>query len=87
MRAREHCPDLIAADVFLLEGTGIRAVQEICCKKAVPVMFITRSAETVYAALPQAVVVSKPVNAAELRLAYLQAIYRWELGKANSLPA
>jgi DNA-binding response OmpR family regulator len=83
LRARERCPDLIAADVCLLEGTGIAAVQAICSARPVPVMFITGSAETVSAALPEAVVVSKPVNSTELKLAYLQAVYRYQLGKAS----
>jgi DNA-binding response OmpR family regulator len=85
--ARERCPDLVAADVCLLEGTGIAAVQEICRNRPVPVMFITGSAETVAATLPEAVVVSKPVNSTELKLAYLQALYRYQLGKASRHPS
>jgi DNA-binding response OmpR family regulator len=86
-RARERYPDLIAADVCLLEGTGITAVQEICRQRPAPVMFITGSCESVTAVMPDAVVVAKPVNSSDLRLAYRVALDQYRLGKGSRPPA
>ena len=61
--------DLITADVRLLPGDGVRAVEAICKKRAIPVVFITGYAEELQDRAPTAVVVQKPVNESALAAA------------------
>lgn len=58
--AKRRCPDLIVADYNLVDGTGTDAVLAICSGKPIPVVFVTASASDVMAALPSAIIVSKP---------------------------
>jgi CheY-like chemotaxis protein len=67
--ARHHTPDLITADVRLLRGSGITAVQRILREQTVPVVFITGNVEVVRQEMPEAVVVSKPFGEEALRRA------------------
>ena len=67
--ARRHTPDLITADVRLLKGSGITAVQRILREQTVPVVFITGNVEVVRQEMPEAVVVSKPFGEEALRRA------------------
>lgn len=64
--AAAHCPDLITADVQLLEGCGIAAVESICTEKPIPVVFITATGWKVRERLANAIVVAKPFACAEL---------------------
>jgi DNA-binding response OmpR family regulator len=61
--------DLITADVRLLPGDGVRAVEAICHERAIPVVFITGYAEEVQERAPTAVVIQKPVKEHELAAA------------------
>jgi len=61
--------DLITADVRLLPGDGVKAVEAICEKRAIPVVFITGYAEELQDRAPDAVVVQKPVKQSELAAA------------------
>ena len=61
--------DLITADVRLLPGDGVRAVETICKERAIPVVFITGYAEELQDRAPNAVVVQKPVKESELAAA------------------
>ena len=58
--------DLITADVRLLPGDGVRAVEAICKRRRIPVVFITGYAEELQERAPEATVVQKPVQSAEL---------------------
>ena len=54
--------DLITADVRLLPGDGVRAVEAICTRRQIPVVFITGYKEELEERAPDAVVVQKPVE-------------------------
>jgi CheY-like chemotaxis protein len=58
--------DLITADVRLLPGDGVQAVEAICSRRVIPVVFITGYADELQDRLPDAVVVQKPIHEAEL---------------------
>ncbi len=66
MGAREQKIDLITADVRLLPGDGVRAVEKICAERQIPVIFITGYAEEIEDRAPTATVVQKPVKQEEL---------------------
>ena len=58
--------DLITADVRLLPGDGLNAVRSICDSRDIPVVFITGYADELIDRAPEAVVVQKPIDEAEL---------------------
>jgi two-component system, response regulator PdtaR len=72
--ATEQKLDLITADVRLLPGDGVRAVEAICRERQVPVVFITGYADELRDRLPGAIVVQKPVKAEQLAAAVRQAL-------------
>ena len=61
--------DLITADVRLLPGDGVNAVEAICADRQVPVIFITGYREELEERKPNAVVLQKPVKPEELAAA------------------
>ena len=61
--AARKCPDLITADVELRPGCGITAVQSICSKQPIPILFITGSPGEVRVRMPGHPLVEKPFNA------------------------
>jgi len=61
--------DLITADVRLLPGDGVNAVEAICKDRDVPVLFITGYREELEQRKPDASVIQKPINEEELRTA------------------
>lgn len=61
--ANRKCPDLITADVELRPGCGITAVQSICSKQPIPVLFITGSPGEVRTRMPTHALVEKPFSA------------------------
>lgn len=69
MGARAQTIDLITADVRLLPGDGVSAVEAICKDRHIPVVFITGYAEELEDRAPTAVVVQKPVKAEQLSAA------------------
>jgi CheY-like chemotaxis protein len=71
--ALQRCPDLITADVELTPGCGIDAVQRICAKKTIPVLYITATAMIARDRCPKAVVIQKPFGEADLREAVAEA--------------
>ena len=81
MGANAQRIDLITADVRLLPGDGVRAVQAICARRAIPVIFITGYKEELLDRVPSASVIQKPVKEDELAAAVRQA-----LGRAVSMP-
>lgn len=64
--ARRRCPDLITADMRLPQGCGVGAVETICREAPIPVVFITSTAWEVRDRISDAIVVRKPIIAAEL---------------------
>jgi DNA-binding response OmpR family regulator len=66
--------DLITADVRLLPGDGLNAVRTICETRNIPVIFITGYADELTDRAPDAVVVQKPVDEAELAAAVRRAM-------------
>lgn len=67
--ANERGIDLITADVRLLPGDGVRAVEAICAKRDIPVIFITGYKDELLDRAPSATVIQKPVNEQELAAA------------------
>jgi CheY-like chemotaxis protein len=67
MGARAEAIDLITADVRLLPGDGLIAVQSICCNRDIPVIFITGYADELIERAPNAVVVQKPIDQQDLQ--------------------
>jgi len=67
--AGEQKFDLITADARLLPGDGITAVETICAKRQIPVVYVSGYASDVEDRVPGAVVVGKPINEAELQAA------------------
>jgi CheY-like chemotaxis protein len=74
MGATEQPIDLITADVRLLPGDGLNAVEAICAKRQVPVIFITGYADELTERAPDAIVVQKPIKSEELEEAVRQAL-------------
>lgn len=58
--------DLITADVRLLPGDGLNAVEVICANRDLPVLFITGYREELESRKPDALVLQKPVNKEDL---------------------
>lgn len=67
--ANEQKIDLITADVRLLPGDGVAAVEAICAKRSIPVIFITGYKEELLDRVPGANVIQKPINQHELAAA------------------
>ena len=72
--AHERGIDLITADVRLLPGDGVRAVEAICAKRDMPVIFITGYKDELLDRAPSATVIQKPVNEEELAAAVRQVL-------------
>ena len=71
--AEARCPDLITSDVMLKPGNGIDAIQTICGKSRVAVIFITGNASDVQRRLPTYRVIGKPFSKAEINAAIREA--------------
>ena len=65
--------DLITADVRLLPGDGLNAVEVMCAKRQIPVIFITGYADELKERAPDAIVVQKPIDRDELKAAVAEA--------------
>ena len=66
MGAGEQSIDLITADLRLLPGDGLDAVEKICAQRDIPVLFITGYADELKERAPDATVVQKPIKREEL---------------------
>lgn len=73
MGAGEQKFDLITADVRLLPGDGVTAVEQICARSHTPVVYITGYAEELRDRVPDAIVVQKPVKLEALKNAVREA--------------
>ncbi|MFL6762474.1 MAG: response regulator [Sphingomicrobium sp.] len=67
MGANQPDIDLITADVRLLPGDGVSAVEAICTDRDLPVLFITGYRDELEERKSEAVVIQKPVKEQELR--------------------
>lgn len=76
MGANEQMIDLITADVRLLPGDGLRAVEAICARRDIPVIFITGYKEELLDRAPTATVIQKPVKEDELTEAVHRVLAR-----------
>ena len=74
--ATEQAIDLISADVRLLPGDGVRAVEAICTSRQIPVIFVTGYAEELQDRMPGATVIQKPVKEGELAAAVRNGRWR-----------
>lgn len=64
--ANDGSIDLITADVRLLPGDGVTAVEAICAERNLPVLFITAYREELEERKPDAIVLQKPIKKDEL---------------------
>jgi DNA-binding response OmpR family regulator len=76
MGASDQRFDLITADVRLLPGDGVAAVEAIRAQRHVPVVYITAYAEELRDRIPDAIVIQKPVKQEVLASAVRQALGR-----------
>jgi DNA-binding response OmpR family regulator len=76
MGANQSDIDLISADVRLLPGDGVNAVEAICADRDIPVLFITGYREELEERKPDAVVLQKPVKKEELAAAVGRLLQR-----------
>lgn len=74
MAAEAQSIDLITADVRLLPGDGVRAVEAICTRRSIPVIFITGYKDELKDRLPGATVIQKPVKEEELAATVRQVL-------------
>jgi DNA-binding response OmpR family regulator len=84
--ARENWIDLITADVRLLPGDGLNAVEAIRAKRQIPAVFITAYAEELRDRAPSAAIVQKPVKMEELEAAVRQVLAATG-GRTEPVPA
>jgi len=75
--AASQRPDLITADLKLLPGDGIEAVDRICVSRPTPVVFITGYADELEGRLDGEIVVHKPIKEDELAAAVKEALKRF----------
>lgn len=83
MGASDQKIDLLTADVRLLPGDGLRAVEAICATRNIPVIFITGYMDELTDRAPLAIAVQKPVKEDELAAAVRRALARAARGKAK----
>jgi DNA-binding response OmpR family regulator len=83
--ANERGIDLITADVRLLPGDGVRAVEAICAKRDIPVIFITGYKDELLDRAPSATVIQKPVDEQELAAA-VRRVLGDRIREQNDMP-
>ena len=77
--AARKCPDLITADVELRPGCGITAVQSICSKLPIPIVFITGSPDHVRVRMPDHALIEKPFSVERVMAAIKLTVERRDL--------
>ncbi len=80
--AEEYSPDLLIVDAGLTSGNGVSAVDTITATRFVPHIFTTGDALKVRLLKPDAIILEKPFNEAELEEAIASA-----LSQNQELPA
>jgi two-component system, response regulator PdtaR len=76
MGAQSEQIDLITADVRLLPGDGVEAVEAICRDRHIPVLFVTGYTDELKERLPSAVFVQKPIKPSMLAAAVANVLRR-----------
>lgn len=71
--ARRQRPDLITASVRLAKGSGIEAVRTICAEQSIPTVFIVSNPAEVEEAIPNGIVITKPIAKDALQRAVKRA--------------
>jgi CheY-like chemotaxis protein len=74
--ARSRRPDLITADVKLETGSGLDAVDTICARPSIPVIFITGIAAQVRDQVSRYAVLDKPFSEQTLTYAVAASLAR-----------
>ena len=74
MAANQADIDLVTADVRLLPGDGVNAVEQIGKDRDFPVVFITGYREELEERKPDAIIIQKPVQDDELQAAVRKAL-------------
>jgi DNA-binding response OmpR family regulator len=72
--AARHRPDLLIADGWLREGSGVAAVQTILRSHILAYIFVTGDHASVHMRMPGAVILEKPFNEAGLAAAIRRAV-------------
>lgn len=72
--AEEYSPDLLIVDAGLTSGNGVSAVDAILAARFVPHIFTTGDALKVRLIKPDAIILEKPFNEAELEEAIASAL-------------
>jgi len=72
--AERHCPDLITADDRLIERSGILAVEAICRRRIIPVVYLLGDPDLPDNLLPYAYLASKPFTMEALHSAIAAAV-------------
>jgi len=74
VNAAARCsPDLMIVDVWLGDGNGVSAVEEIFRKGAIPHVFVTGDIARVQLFKPGAIVIQKPYRESDLAAAIVRA--------------
>jgi CheY-like chemotaxis protein len=73
--AQSRRPDLITADVTLETGCGMEAVDTICARPSIPVIFITGSAAQVRTQVSNHAVLDKPFSEQTLIYAVAASLF------------
>lgn len=76
--------DLITADAHLLPGDGIKAVQTICARRDIPVVFVSGYASDIRDRVQGAVIVEKPIKQAALEEAVRMVLAQRKGPKGSS---
>jgi len=74
--------DLITADLRLLPGDGVSAVETIRAKRSAPVVFISGYKSDILERVPDAMVVDKPIKEAQLKAVVRAALEGSRTGAA-----
>ena len=82
MGAGEQKFDLITADARLLPGDGVKAVEAICARRDIPVVFVTGYTDDIRERMPDAVIIEKPIKEDELKAAVQSVLGRRKAGAA-----
>jgi DNA-binding response OmpR family regulator len=80
--AGEQKFDLITADARLLPGDGVKAVETICARRDIPVVFVTGYTDDIRERMPDAVIIEKPIKEDELKAAVQSVLGRRKAGAA-----
>ncbi len=67
-------PELLIVDQWLRDGSGLSLIDKVCKNSHVPHLFVSGDVSRIKLARPDAVVIQKPYQVAELELAIARAV-------------